>query len=52
MSVDRQTSSGTAGKNDNNAAPALNMTESKVAMQAIVDPYSRAAFFLSEVPKA
>lgn len=42
---------GTAGKNDSNKEPALNLTEVEVAMQAIVDPYSRADFFLSAGPE-
>jgi hypothetical protein len=38
---------GAAGKNDVNPVPALEMHESEVAFQAVVDPYARADFFIS-----
>ena len=38
---------GAAGKNDMNPEPALQMPESEVSLQAIVDPYARADFFLA-----
>lgn len=38
---------GAAGKNDVNPEPALQMPESEMSLQAIVDPYARADFFLA-----
>jgi hypothetical protein len=38
---------GSVGKNPFNPGPALEMHESEVGLQAIVDPYARADFFLS-----
>lgn len=38
---------GAAGRNDLNPSPALEMPESEVALQAIVDPYARADFYLA-----
>jgi len=38
---------GTAGHNEINPSPALEMPESEVSFQAIVDPYMRADFFLA-----
>src|SRR3954471_3036614 len=38
---------GAAGKNEVRPDPALEMRESEVSFQAIVDPYARADFFLS-----
>jgi hypothetical protein len=38
---------GAAGKNTVNAMPALQLPESELSMQAIVDPYARADFFFS-----
>ncbi len=38
---------GAAGKNDVRPEPALQMPESELSLQAIVDPYARADFFLS-----
>ena len=38
---------GAVGKNDVNPVPALELHESEVAFQAVVDPYSRADFFIS-----
>jgi hypothetical protein len=38
---------GAAGQNDVNPSPALEMRESEVSLQAIVDPYARADFYLS-----
>jgi hypothetical protein len=42
---------GAAGKNDVEAAPALELHEAEVSLQAIVDPYARADFFLSASPE-
>lgn len=38
---------GAAGRNTVNPAPALEMHESEVSFQAVVDPYARADFFMS-----
>ena len=38
---------GVGGKNKVNPSPALEMHESEVALQAILDPYARADFFIS-----
>jgi len=38
---------GVGGKNKANPSPALEMHESEVALQAILDPYARADFFIS-----
>jgi hypothetical protein len=38
---------GVAGHNDVNPSPALEMPESEVSFQAIVDPYARADFYLA-----
>ncbi|MFN7976830.1 MAG: TonB-dependent receptor [Vicinamibacterales bacterium] len=38
---------GAAGKNAVNPAPALQMSESELSLQAVVDPYARADFYLS-----
>ena len=38
---------GAAGHNDVNPSPALEMRESEVSLQAIVDPYARADFFIA-----
>lgn len=38
---------GAAGHNDVNPSPALEMPESEVSFQAIVDPYARADFYLA-----
>jgi hypothetical protein len=38
---------GFAGKNEVNPQPALQMRESEVSFQAVVDPYARADFFMS-----
>ena len=38
---------GAAGRNAVNPAPALQMPESELSLQAIVDPYARADFFLA-----
>ncbi len=38
---------GAAGKNSVNPTPALEMHESELSLQAIVDPYARADFFIS-----
>lgn len=38
---------GAAGKNSVNPTPALEMHESEVSLQATVDPYARADFFMS-----
>lgn len=41
---------GASGRNPIDAAPALEMHEAEVSLQAIVDPYARADFFLSASP--
>jgi hypothetical protein len=41
---------GAAGRNKANPAPALEMHEAEVSLQAIVDPYARADFFLAASP--
>jgi hypothetical protein len=38
---------GATGKNEVNPLPAMQLSESEVSLQAIVDPYARADFFLS-----
>ncbi|HET6955531.1 MAG TPA: hypothetical protein VFI56_03090 [Vicinamibacterales bacterium] len=38
---------GAAGKNDVNPSPAMEMHESELSLQAVVDPYARADFFIS-----
>jgi hypothetical protein len=38
---------GAVGKNDVTAAPVLDMSEAETSLQAIVDPYARADFFLA-----
>jgi len=38
---------GVGGKNQVNPSPALEMHESELALQAIIDPYARADFFIS-----
>ena len=38
---------GTAGRNRVNPSPALEMHESEIGVQAIIDPYARGDFFLS-----
>ncbi|MEZ5398781.1 MAG: TonB-dependent receptor [Bryobacteraceae bacterium] len=38
---------GVAGRNDINPLPALSLQESEVSLQAVVDPYARADFFLA-----
>jgi len=42
---------GAAGKNDVNPLPALKLNEAEVSLQAIVDPYARADFFLAASPE-
>ena len=42
---------GATGKNTVEAAPALEMHEAEVSLQAIVDPYARADFFLAASPE-
>jgi hypothetical protein len=41
---------GVGGKNPNNTAPSMQLTEAEVSFQAVVDPYARADFFLSAGP--
>ncbi len=41
---------GATGRNPRDAAPALEMHEAEVSLQAIVDPYARADFFLAASP--
>jgi hypothetical protein len=38
---------GAAGHNDVNPSPAMEMHESELSLQAVVDPYARADFFIS-----
>ncbi len=38
---------GAAGRNDVSPSPVMQMSESEVSLQAIVDPYARADFFLA-----
>lgn len=42
---------GAAGKNDVETLPALQLHEAEVSLQAIVDPYARADFFLAASPE-
>jgi hypothetical protein len=42
---------GAAGKNDVEAIPSLNLEEAELSLQAIVDPYARADFFLAASPE-
>jgi hypothetical protein len=42
---------GAAGKNDAEPLPALQLNEAEVSLQAIVDPYARADFFLAASPE-
>src|SRR5689334_14912131 len=37
---------GAAGKNDAEPSPALRLNEAELSLQAVVDPYARADFFL------
>ena len=41
---------GVTGKNPNNTEPTMSLSEVEVAMQAVVDPYARADFYLSAGP--
>lgn len=42
---------GAAGKNDVEPSPGLQLNEAEVSLQAIVDPYARADFFLAASPE-
>lgn len=42
---------GVAGKNEMNTSPAMSLNEVEVALQAVVDPYARADFYLSATPE-
>jgi hypothetical protein len=42
---------GVAGKNDRSDQPAFELSEVEVALQAIVDPYARADFYLAAGPE-
>ena len=42
---------GAAGKNDAEPLPALQLNEAELSLQAIVDPYARADFFLAASPE-
>jgi hypothetical protein len=42
---------GAAGKNEVSPFPALRLNEAEVSLQAIVDPYARADFFLAASPE-
>ena len=41
----------TTGKNPMNTAPSMSLNEVEVALQAVVDPYARADFYLSATPE-
>lgn len=41
---------GVGGKNPNSDQPALQLSEAEMALQAVVDPYARADFYLSAGP--
>jgi hypothetical protein len=41
----------TGGKNPNNPAPSMQLTEAEIGLQAVVDPYARADFFISVGPE-
>jgi hypothetical protein len=41
---------GLGGRNPFNAEPALQLTETEMALQAVIDPYARADFFLAAGP--
>lgn len=41
---------GLAGKNEKSTAPSMSLNEVEVALQAVVDPYARADFYLSATP--
>jgi hypothetical protein len=42
---------GTAGKNPFSTQPSMQLTEAELSLQAVVDPYARADFFLSATPE-
>jgi hypothetical protein len=42
---------GAAGKNDVEPLPGLQLSEAEVSLQAVVDPYARADFFLAASPE-
>ncbi len=42
---------GVAGKNPNSTQPTLNLSEVETSLQAVVDPYARADFYLSAGPE-
>ena len=42
---------GIAGKNPVNTSPALSLSEVEIAMQAVVDPYAKADFYLAAGPE-
>jgi hypothetical protein len=42
---------GAAGRNDVDPLPALNLGEAELSLQAVVDPYARADFFLAASPE-
>jgi hypothetical protein len=42
---------GAAGRNEVNPAPAFEMNEAEASLQAVVDPYARADFFLAFSPE-
>jgi len=41
----------TGGKNPKNDAPSMQLTEAEIGLQAVVDPYARADFFISVGPE-
>jgi hypothetical protein len=42
---------GAAGRNESNPGPAFEMNEAEASLQAVVDPYARADFFLAFSPE-
>jgi hypothetical protein len=42
---------GTTGKNPFSTQPSMQLTEAELSLQAVVDPYARADFFLSATPE-
>lgn len=42
---------GVTGKNPNNTEPTMSLSEVEVALQAVVDPYARADFYLAAGPE-
>ncbi len=42
---------GTAGKNPNNPAPAMQLSEVEISFQSVIDPFARADFFVAVGPE-